>query len=151
MKDAIRFLLSMPVLALCLAPAIAAQQTVPTTKLPGGLQRADAAFRAGYAAMQAGHLDEARSNFALAAKLAPQIPEAHIALAEVLVNLNQPDAAIGEMQIALKLTARRPHHRNQSGFDLRRCRTTRQGLAAFCQRGARRQCPGGGAARCRIL
>jgi len=45
-------------------------------KEPDPLKRADAAFRAGYTAMQAGDLELARVQFALAARLAPQIPEA---------------------------------------------------------------------------
>src|ERR1035441_9332646 len=106
-----RFFLVTAVIALCLTSGSTGQQPPPKTRLPNQLQRADEAFRAGYAAMQAGRLDEARQSFALAAKLAPQIPEAHIALAEVLVDLNQPDAAIGEMQIALKL---KPGDRSRS-------------------------------------
>jgi protein O-GlcNAc transferase len=70
---------------------------------PAALQQADAAFRAGYAAMQAGKLDEARQDFADAARLAPQLPEAHVALGAILVELNQPEEAIPELEKALEL------------------------------------------------
>src|ERR1700733_4186366 len=67
------------------------------------LQEADAAFRAGYAAMQAGKLDEARQRFADAVRLAPQIPEAHLALGAILSQLGRPEEAIPELEAALKL------------------------------------------------
>lgn len=71
--------------------------------LPDALQRADAAFRAGYAALQSGDLAAARAKFAEAAQLAPQIPEAHEALAETLIELGKPAEAIPELQTALRL------------------------------------------------
>ena len=67
------------------------------------LQQADAAFRAGYAAMQAGNLEDARKSFAEAARLAPQLPEAHVALGAILVQLNQQEAAVPELEQALTL------------------------------------------------
>lgn len=67
------------------------------------LQRADAAFRAGYAAMQAGKAEEARQDFAETVKLAPQLPEAHVALGAILVQLDRPEEAIPELQKALDL------------------------------------------------
>lgn len=67
------------------------------------LQRADTAFRAGYAEMQAGHLERARADFAQAAQLAPQIPEGHEALGEVLLELGKPAEAAAELLAALNL------------------------------------------------
>jgi tetratricopeptide (TPR) repeat protein len=67
------------------------------------LQRADAAFKAGYAARQAGNLAEAQAQFAEVVRLAPAIPEAHAALGEVLVEVNKPDQAVPELEAAFKL------------------------------------------------
>ena len=67
------------------------------------LERADAAFHAGYAAMQAGKLEEARQDFADTVRLAPQLPEAHVALGAILVQLDRPDEAVPELQAALTL------------------------------------------------
>jgi tetratricopeptide (TPR) repeat protein len=70
---------------------------------PDSLKQADAAFRAGYAALQAGKLEQARAQFALAARLAPQIPEGHEALGEVLIELGKPAEAVPELESALHL------------------------------------------------
>lgn len=67
------------------------------------LQKADAAFRAGYAAMQVGRLEEARQDFADTVKLAPQLPEAHVALGAILVQLELPEEAVSELKTALEL------------------------------------------------
>jgi protein O-GlcNAc transferase len=70
---------------------------------PDTLQRADAAFRAGYAAMQAGKLEDARRDFAEVVTLAPQLPEGHVALGAILVQLGKPEEAIPELEKALVL------------------------------------------------
>ncbi len=67
------------------------------------LEQADAAFKAGYAAMQAGKLEEARADFARAVRFAPQVPEAHLALGAILEQLGQHAKAIPELQKALEL------------------------------------------------
>lgn len=67
------------------------------------LQRADTAFRAGYAAMQAGKLEDARGDFAEVVTLAPQLPEGHVALGAILVQLGKPEEAIPELEKALVL------------------------------------------------
>ena len=67
------------------------------------LQRADAAFRAGYAAMQAGKLEDARQDFAKVVTFAPQLPEGHVALGAILVQLGKPEEAIPELERALVL------------------------------------------------
>lgn len=67
------------------------------------LKRADAAFKDGYAARQAGNLEAARAKFAEVVRLAPAIPEAHAALGEVLIELKRPAEAIPELEAALKL------------------------------------------------
>jgi tetratricopeptide (TPR) repeat protein len=67
------------------------------------LQQADTAFRAGYQAMQAGKLDEARQDFADVVRLAPQLPEGHVALGAILVRLERPQEAIPEFERALEL------------------------------------------------
>src|ERR1035438_285552 len=70
-----------------LLPAQVPQKPAPPNR--GALTRADAAFRAGFAARQAGNLPEARARFAEAARLAPRIPEAHEALGAVLGELDR--------------------------------------------------------------
>ena len=67
------------------------------------LQQADAAFRAGYAAQQAGQLDVAREQFAEAVKLAPGIAEAHEALGTVLVEMGKPADAVPQLEAAARL------------------------------------------------
>ncbi len=67
------------------------------------LEQANRAFRAGYAAMQAGRVDEARVDFARVVRLAPQLAEGHMALGAILVELGKPGAAIPELKEALKL------------------------------------------------
>jgi protein O-GlcNAc transferase len=72
------------------------------------VNRAGAAFRAGYAAQQAGKLEEARTDFAQAAQFAPQIAESHEALGAVLLELDKPADAVPELESALKLKAADP-------------------------------------------
>jgi tetratricopeptide (TPR) repeat protein len=67
------------------------------------LQQADKSFRAGYQAMQTGQLDEARKDFADVVRLAPQLPDGHVALGAILVQLGHPHEAIPEFELALKL------------------------------------------------
>jgi Flp pilus assembly protein TadD len=85
------------------AVAQVVQQPNASNPTQVALQKADSAFRAGYAAMQAGKLEDARQDFAQAAKLAPQLPETHMALGAILVQLGRPDDAIPELEKALKL------------------------------------------------
>jgi len=77
----------------------ACAQSQPTT----ALQQADTTFRAGYQAMQAGKLEEAGKNFADVVRLAPQLPEGHIALGAILVQLGHPQEGIPEFEKALAL------------------------------------------------
>ena len=65
--------------------------------------QADAAFRAGYAAREAGHLDAARAQFERVVKLAPQIPEGHEALGAVLLEMAKPAEAVPLLETAAKL------------------------------------------------
>src|ERR1035438_141288 len=81
--------------------ALAAQSS--RGQKPDALKRADTAFRAGYAAQQAGNLELARAHFAEATRLAPRIPEAHEALGTVLIELGKPTEAVQELEAALKL------------------------------------------------
>lgn len=78
-----------------------AQASAPADANP--LERAGVAFRAGSAAQQAGRIEEARSRFAEAVRLAPAIAEAHQALGAVLLELDRPADAIAELEAALKL------------------------------------------------
>jgi protein O-GlcNAc transferase len=67
------------------------------------LRKADAAFRAGYAASQEGRYEEARARFAEVVKLAPQIAEGHEALGTALLALNRPAEAVAELERAAHL------------------------------------------------
>lgn len=97
-------LVPMLVLMLVLSgPARAQTQKAPTPGGDAALRRADAAFKAGYAAMQAGKLEEAREDFAEAVKAAPRVPEARMALGVILVQLGRPEEAVPEFEEALKL------------------------------------------------
>jgi protein O-GlcNAc transferase len=69
----------------------------------GALHKADAAFRAGYAASQEGRYEEARARFAEAVRLAPQIAEGHEALGTALLALNRPAEAEAELEKAAHL------------------------------------------------
>lgn len=71
--------------------------------LPDALQKADAAFHAGYAASQAGHYEEARAKFAEVVRLAPQIAEGHEALGSALTALGRPAEAVPELEKAARL------------------------------------------------
>ena len=66
-------------------------------------KNADAAFRAGFAAQQAGQLEEARSRFAEVVRLAPQIAEGHEALGAVLLELSRSAEAIPQLEAAARL------------------------------------------------
>ena len=67
------------------------------------LQRANQAFHAGYAALKAQHLEAARMDFARVVKLAPELPEGHMALGAVLVQLGDANEAIPELKRALAM------------------------------------------------
>jgi protein O-GlcNAc transferase len=69
------------------------------------LREADAAFHAGYAAVESGDLTAARDDFQKVIQLAPEIPEGHSALGSVLVQLGQPALAIAELERALAMKA----------------------------------------------
>ncbi len=84
------------------APVLLAAQA-PNPAMPEKLKRADAAFHAGYAALQSGNLEEAKTQFAQAVRLAPQIPEGHEALGDVLLELGKPADAVRELETALQL------------------------------------------------
>ena len=95
--------LSIAILSLLWDLPAGAQVEKPRAGDATALQRADAAFRAGYAAMQAGQLEEARKQFAEAARLAPKMAEPHQALGAVLGQLQRPQEAISELEKALAL------------------------------------------------
>ena len=87
---------------LLLLPLIAAGQTA--TKPPSeAMKRADAAFRSGYAARQAGDLKAARDKFEEVVLLQPKIVEGHIALGAVLVEMGRPLDGAKEFEIAAKI------------------------------------------------
>jgi protein O-GlcNAc transferase len=83
-----------------LRPA-AAQSAKPQNR--DAAKQADAAFHAGYAARQAGQLEVARARFAEVVRLQPDIPEGHVALAVVLLELGQAKEAISELLAADRL------------------------------------------------
>ncbi len=79
-----------------------ANPPAPTAK-SGPIEAADAAFREGYAAAQRGNLPAARTSFAKAARLAPQVAAGHAALGSVLLALGEPAAAVPELEAAHRL------------------------------------------------
>jgi protein O-GlcNAc transferase len=76
------------------------QKTKPPSKT---LQQADAIFRAGYAAREAGDLELARAKFSEVVKLQPQIAEGHIALGAILVEMGRPAEGAKELEKAAKI------------------------------------------------
>src|SRR5579871_4168230 len=85
------------------AAVLSAALATASAQTPDAAKQADAAFRAGYAARQAGQLNAARADFAKVVRLAPGIPEGHVALGAVLLELGQPAEAIPEFEAAAKL------------------------------------------------
>lgn len=83
--------------------AFAVQARPQQTPRPELIEQAEKAFRAGYAAQQAGQFEVARTQFATAVRLQPHIPEGHEALGAVLLELGKPAEAIAELQAAAKL------------------------------------------------
>lgn len=67
------------------------------------MKRADAAFRAGYAARQSGNLEVARSKFLEVVRLQPKIAEGHIALGAVLLEIGKPLEGAKEFEAAAKI------------------------------------------------
>jgi Tfp pilus assembly protein PilF len=67
-----------------------AQETANSASHPPAekAKQADAAFRAGYAAMSNHQLQQARDDFQAVVKLVPAIEEGHSALGAVLVQMN---------------------------------------------------------------
>jgi tetratricopeptide (TPR) repeat protein len=64
------------------------------------IRMANVAFQAGVAASREGRLEDARTQFAKAVHLAPQIPEGHEALGQVLTALGRPVEALPELDKA---------------------------------------------------
>ncbi len=67
---------------------------------PDVIKQADAAFREGFAARQAGNLELARNKFAEVVLLQPQIAEGHEALGAVLVEMGKPLEGAKEFEAA---------------------------------------------------
>src|ERR1700761_1878166 len=67
------------------------------------VKQADAAFKAGYAAITHNDLQTAREDFQKVVKLVPQVEEGHSALGAVLLQLNLYPEAIAELKRALRL------------------------------------------------
>jgi protein O-GlcNAc transferase len=89
---------------LVLQPSLA-QETANSASHTSGekAKQADAAFRAGYAAMSNHQLQQARDDFKAVVKLVPAVEEGHSALGAVLVQMNAYSEAIAELKQALKL------------------------------------------------
>ena len=96
--------LTLTLAALALQPS-PAQETANTASHTSAekVKQADAAFRAGYAAMSNHQLQQARDDFQSVVKLVPAIEEGHSALGAVLVQMNAYPEAIAELKQALKL------------------------------------------------
>lgn len=88
---------------LACAGTVYPQNPVKDSAEAEALRKADVAFHAGYAATQAGQLEEARKQFAEVVRLAPGIAEGHEALGSVLSELGRPAEAVPELELAAKL------------------------------------------------
>ena len=88
---------------LCLLPGIRVVAQTADSDAAATAKQADAAFRAGYAAANAGDLENARRSFAKVVQLEPEIPEGHSALGSVLLNLGRPAEAAAELERGLAL------------------------------------------------
>ena len=93
-----RYMIANTVLFLCFSAATSPQSKKQPE--PEVLKRADAAFREGFAARQAGNLALARSKFAEVVRLQPKIAEGHEALGAVLVELGKPLDGAKEFEVA---------------------------------------------------
>src|ERR1700760_1090998 len=69
---------------------------------PSTAKQADAAFKAGYAALTSNDLQTAREDFQHVVKLVPQVEEGHSALGAVLLQLNLYPEAMADLTRALK-------------------------------------------------
>ncbi|HZD75969.1 MAG TPA: tetratricopeptide repeat protein, partial [Acidobacteriaceae bacterium] len=78
-------------------------QTPNAHRTPSSVKEADAAFRSGYEAANAGDLEKARRSFAEVVRLEPKIPEGHAALGSVLLSLGRPSEAAEELKRGLAL------------------------------------------------
>jgi len=87
---------------LCVFPGLVGSGQAPSGGSAAAKQ-ADAAFRAGYEAANAGDLERARSSFAEVVRLEPKVPEGHAALGSVLLNLSRPQEAAAELKRGLAL------------------------------------------------
>jgi protein O-GlcNAc transferase len=96
----------LPIFGLCgisLAATLAWSAQAPQSTQQDQIQRADAAFHAGYAAAANADLATARTDFELAVKLAPDVEEGHSALGAVLYQLQAYSDAIGELTKAVSM------------------------------------------------
>ncbi|HEY3988335.1 MAG TPA: tetratricopeptide repeat protein [Acidobacteriaceae bacterium] len=103
-RFALRVVLAGGLCVLCGTPILA--QATNAGSAEANAKQASAAFRAGYAAANAGDLERARHSFAEVVRLEPKIPEGHAALGSVLLNLGRPQEAAAELKRGLAL---KPH------------------------------------------
>jgi tetratricopeptide (TPR) repeat protein len=90
---------------LALAALLASSLSCRAQEPSSSLQQADAAFRAGVAAMSHNDLNVARADFENVVRLAPSAEQGHSALGAVLLRLGQTAAAIRELEKALSIRA----------------------------------------------
>ncbi len=89
---------------LCVTFVLGLHVARPQAKGPADTaKRADAAFHAGYAALSANDLDNARQEFEKVVALEPRIEEGHSALGAVLLQMNLYPQAIIELKTAVRL------------------------------------------------
>lgn len=93
-----RSLLLLTAVAFLMAAASAQQAS-------NSLKEADAAYRAGQAALARRDLNSAREDFETVIRLAPQAEQGHSALGAVLVSLGQTSVGIRELEKALAIKA----------------------------------------------
>jgi len=84
------------------APVLASAQD------QGDVERAQAAYGAGYKALQAQRLDEAQRDFETVVRLTPQAPEGHNALGFVLLQSGHPQEAAAEFEKVLAIQPSNP-------------------------------------------
>jgi len=94
---------TLPLTSALIAAALLSCATLAQQEVSPALRQADAAYRAGQAALSHNDLAAAQADFEQVVRLAPTAEQGHSALGAVLVGRGHPQQAIHELQAALAL------------------------------------------------